>query len=242
VFRSYYRGKKDYGTINASVYSLLIANGQRYANIVGNVLGTTSYHNAYEITDEYPWDSSSTKYIYGTNCGTSTCDNNVRTTLLRHRNYDYVSAAIKQCDGSGEPGCQGGDTDNTLVTSYAYAAKPSWWCNESLWPPIGPDVAGYHDDIPAKIRYDGGTCTLAGGSSVPVLTSPIDNATGLMFPITFTWQAFTGAVEYELQVDNNSDFSSPEMDIFTADTTVEGDDTDGLLPGVHYYWRVRALK
>jgi hypothetical protein len=89
---------------------------------------------------------------------------------------------------------------------------------------------------------DAGAYEYVTGSSVPVLTSPIDNATGLLFPITFTWDAFTGAVEYELQVDNNSDFSSPEMDIFTADTTVEGDTTDGLLPGVHYYWRVRALR
>ena len=79
-------------------------------------------------------------------------------------------------------------------------------------------------------------------ADTPLLISPAQNAVGLGFPIVFTWEGFHGAVSYEMQVDDNSDFSSPEMDVFTDDTTVEGDDTDGLELGTHYYWRVRALR
>ena len=52
-----------------------------------------------------------------------------------------------------------------------------------------------------------------------------------------TWGAVVGAVDYQLQLDNNSDFSSPEADDIVTSTsfTPSSDLTDN-----RYYWRVRA--
>jgi len=105
-------------------------------------------------------------------------------------------------------------------------------------------------DVGLTTDYDGNTVPRGAAPDIgayewadtPLLISPAQNAAGLGFPIEFVWEGFYGAVSYEMQVDDNSDFSSPEMDIFTDDTTVEGDDTDGLKLGTHYYWRVRAVR
>jgi len=36
---------------------------------------------------------------------------------------------------------------------------PAWWCRETPWPPIGPDVSGYANAIPAERRFEGLPCT-----------------------------------------------------------------------------------
>ena len=109
--------------------------------------------------------------------------------------------------------------------------------NEGTSVSLTQDYDGY--TVPRGAAPDIGAYEWA---DTPLLISPAQNAAGLGFPIVFIWEGFHGAVSYEMQVDDNSDFSSPEMDIFTDDTTVEGDDTDGLKLGTHYYWRVRAVR
>jgi hypothetical protein len=51
----------------------------------------------------------------------------------------------------------------------------------------------------------------------------------------------TGAVEYRLQVDNNSDFSSPEVNETALSTATHTPGTD-LASNSIFYWRVRAWK
>jgi hypothetical protein len=72
----------------------------------------------------------------------------------------------------------------------------------------------------------------------PVLTSPVDNATGVPNPVTFTWQAVTGARKYRLVVDNDANFSSPEVNIVTDNTSWTGTLSGSTL----YHWRVRDLR
>jgi len=72
----------------------------------------------------------------------------------------------------------------------------------------------------------------------PVLTSPVDNATGVPNPVTFTWQAVTGAKKYRLVVDNDADFSSPEVNVITGNTSWTGTLSGSTL----YHWRVRDLR
>jgi hypothetical protein len=84
----------------------------------------------------------------------------------------------------------------------------------------------------------------------PTLTLPIDNAVvSLIVPVTFTWEVFTGSVGFQIQVDDNSNFSSPEVDVFIdCQGTCDTDDAQyeaspgELDSGTHYYWRVRALR
>lgn len=73
--------------------------------------------------------------------------------------------------------------------------------------------------------------------AAPALLSPA-NASSSCDPLpTFTWTPVSGAASYHIQVDNNSDFSSPEIDT----TTVAANYThaSALSPGI-YYWRVTA--
>jgi hypothetical protein len=56
---------------------------------------------------------------------------------------------------------------STIRSSYYLTSQPSWWCKETPWPPIGPDVQGYVNDIPAKRRFDGASCTSSSGASLP---------------------------------------------------------------------------
>ncbi|MCP4581781.1 MAG: hypothetical protein GY839_09185 [candidate division Zixibacteria bacterium] len=73
---------------------------------------------------------------------------------------------------------------------------------------------------------------------VPQLTSPPNGNESSTDPPTFAWQTADGATSYTIQVDNNSDFSSPIIDIgglstnsFTPAAPL-GEDT--------YYWHISA--
>ena len=52
---------------------------------------------------------------------------------------------------------------------------PEWWCQETPWPPIGPDVAGYANDIPAKRRFEGLPCTPTTGLTLSGIPADRDN-------------------------------------------------------------------
>ncbi len=70
-----------------------------------------------------------------------------------------------------------------------------------------------------------------------VLVSPADGATNQSQPLTLDWNDLTDATNYQLQVDNNSNFGSPEVN---QNTSSSGYVVTGLAGGVTYYWRVRA--
>ncbi|MFQ6130252.1 MAG: hypothetical protein ACE5OT_05580, partial [Candidatus Hadarchaeaceae archaeon] len=71
---------------------------------------------------------------------------------------------------------------------------------------------------------------------IPALVSPSDGAVTDNKP-TFDWGDITGAIEYQLQVDNDPDFSSPEI---LVTVTVSTYTPMAELPEDNYSWRVRA--
>ncbi|MBI5360153.1 MAG: hypothetical protein HZA48_06170 [Planctomycetes bacterium] len=75
----------------------------------------------------------------------------------------------------------------------------------------------------------------------PALESPLNNALTYNTKPIFIWGESTDAsvITYELQIDNNSDFASPELDI-TMLTEKTYTPVVSLNYGV-YYWRVRAV-
>jgi hypothetical protein len=77
-------------------------------------------------------------------------DPNVAATLLRHGNFDYVTNSVVW-----DPGI----SDHDLSDSMYLNRMPDWWCQETPWPAIGPDVAGYANKIPAQRRFEGLPCT-----------------------------------------------------------------------------------
>jgi hypothetical protein len=69
---------------------------------------------------------------------------------------------------------------------------PEWWCRETPWPPIGPDVLGYSNDIPAKRRFEGLPCTHT--TSLTLNGAPANKTIYLTWevsaalPLTSTWE------------------------------------------------------
>ena len=71
--------------------------------------------------------------------------------------------------------------------------------------------------------------------AAPKPKSPKNNASTPTRP-NFEWSAVTGAVRYQIEVDNNADFSSPEFSSTPTRVFVQSK----TLIGRTYYWRVRA--
>lgn len=167
AFRNRFVGKDVTADLvggHLEVAAIITEKDNNYNNIIGNVLGLTGWSNKYEERETYYWASNTIYATGGKSPGGG--DTKAYTSMLRHMNYDYVTNAVKKCNDSGEPGCQGGSSDTLLPASLYLSSKPSWWGNQ-LWPPIGPDVPGYAASIPAKDRFL--NVTPAKTPSAPVL-------------------------------------------------------------------------
>jgi hypothetical protein len=71
-----------------------------------------------------------------------------------------------------------------------------------------------------------------------LLIWPYDGNPSVERPVFFDWNNVSGALEYGLQVDDNSNFNEPEVDwrnIYWSEYRVWD-----LLEGKKYYWRVRT--
>ncbi len=73
---------------------------------------------------------------------------------------------------------------------------------------------------------------------VPILTNPPDGATNVSLKPTFQWQAAAQATSYHLQVDDDPNFGSPEIDVDVTGTSYTA--TTNLASDTTYYWRVKA--
>ncbi|MFZ5902859.1 MAG: M4 family metallopeptidase [Chloroflexota bacterium] len=90
--------------------------------------------------------------------------------------------------------------------------------------------------------------TTANPPSIPTLSSPANNVLTTNYTPLLDWKdstlpSDTAFDHYEVQIDNNSDFSSPEATgsttagVITASEFIPASD---LAPNTKYYWRVRA--
>jgi hypothetical protein len=71
----------------------------------------------------------------------------------------------------------------------------------------------------------------------PLLALPNDGATNITMPVLLDWSDISGATQYQVQVDNNSDFGSPNIDFSTSGSLYSA---SGLSQQTTYYWRVRT--
>lgn len=181
IFRSRMAGWQS-DTTTTRNNAIEFAAKNTYMNVVGSVLGTAGKSNRYEVLPGQPYDDSSEMVIWTLGVGSGVDDPNVAATLLRHGNYDYVTNSVVW-----DPGISNHEIPDSLYLS----GKPAWWCQEIPWPPIGPDVAGYYNDIPAKRRFEGLFCsqtmelTLNGipGDKTIYLTWEVNAS----LPLTATW-------------------------------------------------------
>ena len=92
---------------------------------------------------------------------------------------------------------------------------------------------------PAEVSLAGSLATgTYSGAVIVTLLTPLDTSADVAELITFTWQAFTDAVDYQIQIATENTFAFPVIDaLTTGEVTYTTSDLDG---GETYYWRVRA--
>jgi hypothetical protein len=129
---------------------VVLAANNRFMNLVGNVLGRPGDASlagaVYEQTSGNCLDTMAVyKFGYPSNCAVGTIvDTQVAATVLRHGNYDYLRASA-----TWDPAI----ATRELPASLYLGAKPDYF-GAVPWPPIGPEVTGLVNDIPAKLRFD----------------------------------------------------------------------------------------
>ena len=163
-------------TCTGNLIGINIGRWNNYFNIIGNIIGTDAFSSNNGLYQpEEPYDQlKPVIYKFGyPNMGNSNFsgrwgpqdppgyigqsanqpskplqefDLNVRKTMILHGNYDYKNKAV-----NWDPEIK----DRVIPDSYIYSSKPAFF-GDCPWPPIGPDVNGYFNDIPAKLRYDSG--------------------------------------------------------------------------------------
>lgn len=151
IYRSRFSGwQNETSTANNNAIELQYKN--TYMNILGCILGTEGKSSTYEVS--YPDDADNslmTIWRLGYGGVDWAGDTNVKATLLRHGNFDYVTDSV-----AWDPTI----ADHNLPASLYRESKPSWFGNVP-WPPIGPDVAGYVNKIPAELRFEGSNGCIA---------------------------------------------------------------------------------
>lgn len=131
---------------HTEVAAVLIEKNNNYMSVVGNVLGTTSWSDTYQLLDDLYWSPNAIYSIGIRGLGITF------STLFRNANYDYVSKTVKRCGEANEPTCQGGNSNAVLPPSLYYSTKPNWY-GSAQWPPFNP-VGPVVNDLPAKIKFN----------------------------------------------------------------------------------------
>ena len=166
VFRNHITGHDDVETNN--VYPILTGAKSTYNSVVGNVLGDAGIKYARFELFNTAASNCRTFAIYHTgywssydqdSCSTTGWDADSRATQLRHANFDYFNNAV----------LFNGSDDRTLPVSMYRTDKPTWWCEETPWPPIGSDLSPMVSDIPAIRRFNGNVCTSLKVPKYPII-------------------------------------------------------------------------
>ena len=231
----------------------------RYYNILGNLLGTNTVAREYDMTAS--GDSTPTIYQLGypnmgngsytgtappavyNNPGSGPSDNqardlNVGTTILRHGNYDVVTATNKGV--VWDPTI----ADHNIPSSYYLGAKPAWFGNLA-WPPFDPLTVSAAmlspTNIPAGYRFIFGVDPPSGppDTTPPSAPSALSAVAAGSSQINLSWAASTdnvGVTGY--LVERQAPGSSTFVQVGTSSATTYSD--TGLRAGTNYSYRVRA--
>jgi hypothetical protein len=188
-FRNQFKGEGYNESSNSSgnltttnTHAIVLQQGCRGFNIVGNVLGTAGYSTTYQTT---PGSTSGCDTdIYNLGFGETECrtaknianDSLVVSSLMRCGNYDTVNGAVRWNSAECEPVAAGSGVTaiaanaipptEKLPPSFYLSSQPAWWPSSVPFPAIGPDVTGGTGpggmayNIPAANCY-----TSLGGSS-----------------------------------------------------------------------------
>jgi hypothetical protein len=162
-FRNQATASGDYDAVaTEGVHAIDIDENNTYFNVVANVVGVPG-----TTIPTGPSDDCGAAGLWRLGCQsngsseTPPVGGSVLSTIAHCGNYSYATTA-----GAGvESGFAGATLPGVdapcavaLPASYYHACKPAFF-GSCPWPPIGPDVAGFVSDIPAKRRLEKGSDT-----------------------------------------------------------------------------------
>ncbi len=168
-----------------SNYAVFLTKSNRFANVLGNILGTSGQTVDYEFsgsgtpTESYLAAHPSV-YALGQvhlyNMGDAARDLEVKNTLLRWGNADSTHAFSNRWETSELPSSMGGVAPTKLLPASLFRCPvsgacpaPSWWTT-GTWPPFGPDPSNetvlLNGTIPAQKCYNDQSL-ISGGSFNP---------------------------------------------------------------------------
>lgn len=176
--RNYLTGQRRDFTDSSNIRAIGLAYGSWWDSFVGNVSGRSGmmagwiYNDAAMAGNNANWtDHDIWKIGYDPERWGMDADPNTLSTLIRGGNYDYLTNTTHWENLTAQ----------AIPNSFYLTSKPCWFGNIP-WPPIGPDVPGIANDIPAKHCYDLGlmpnclTCASTTPTSSPTQT-PSNTAT-----------------------------------------------------------------
>ena len=135
-------------------------------------------------------------------------------TILIDNNSDFSSPEI---------------TQSPSVSTYTHGSNLA--LGTYYWKVLATNVYG-------SSSYSGSwSLSIGAPPGTPTLVSPSNGSTTADYRPVFDWNDVTGASSYNILVDNNSDFSSPEIDQNPASSTYT---TPADLAIGTYYWKVSA--
>jgi hypothetical protein len=163
AFRNYYAGNQTscFGiACQQPTEPIQLYCNSRYFSIIGNVLGTSGYHNNYAAIAPSGIDGATSIYVIGwsDNTGTTNSSYCVEDTLtpasvMRWGNYDSVTGAVRWCGNSSDTGWSStcGSTSEVPSNFNDTAGSPSPYVNSV--PSYGDTGAG-QSPMPASFYYD----------------------------------------------------------------------------------------
>jgi len=217
----------DHATSNTSYTpSGALADGTYYWRVqASNSCGSGSWSGVWSFTIETSCPTPSPPSLYSPSNGSSTCD------TTPYLNWSSVSEATSyriQVDDNSSFTASAIDTttSNSNYTpgtalapgTYYWRARASNACGDSSWSSVW-------------------SVTVLSTPGAPSLVSPSNGSTTDDSTPTLDWGSVSGATSYRVQVDDNSGFTSPEIDQTTSNTSYT---PSSALADDTYYWRVQA--
>jgi len=194
VFRNAYNGRDPNGGSSGGkteqTNAVLLYPGNRFWNIIGNVMGTAGYHTTYQCSYPTPTLCNNDLQIYSlgyANGYSAANDPYVAGSMMRWGNYDTVSNAVRFVNAEVPIGLLDGfanvlPSSQNLPASFYLSSKPSWW-GVQPWPATGPDVTG------GNVVFGSGAASTLGGHAyhipaaacyLSVMKGPTNGSASLM--------------------------------------------------------------